>query len=422
MNEELLQYIWMAGLFNANSLYTKDGQEITVYKRGKLNTDSGPDFTNAHIRIDYTDWFGNIEIHLNSEQWVEHKHHLDKAYNNTILHVVLNDNKTCYREDGSVLPCIELHDKIDLSVIEKYRHLKSSTKWIPCSDFISKIDLFTLNRQIDRMLIQRLENKSAPLEHLLKQSNNHWESVFYHALARSMGFNTNSVAFEQLALNLPLNTILKHQNNVLQIEAMVFGVAGFLEENLDDPYHQNLKTEWEFLKLKYAFQSLEKNSFKFMRMRPGNFPSIRLAQFAAIACKAPEIFKKICETYALKELKDTFKIEVTDYWENHYQFGKLTSMHSSGLSDLAVNQILINAVVPSLYVYSKYIDNSLFREKALNLLQRLAAEDNVIIRSWESLGIKAKNAFDSQALIELKKNQCDARKCLNCMIGTKVIN
>ena len=422
MNEELLQYIWKSGLFNANNLFTKDGQEITVYKRGKLNSDSGPDFANAHIRLDFTDWFGNIEIHLNADQWYEHKHHLDKAYNNTILHVVLNDNKICYRADGSILPCIELKNKIDLSTIEKFKQLKSSTKWIPCYDFISNIDQFTIHQQMDRILSQRLENKSAQLEMALQKSNNNWESVFYFAVARSMGFNTNSEAFEQLAHNLPLNTIVKHQNNVLQIEAMVFGIAGFLDEEYEDTYFLDLKKEWHFLKLKYGFQTLDKNSFKFMRMRPGNFPGIRLAQFAAIASKCPELFKQICDTYSLNELREVFKIVVPEYWENHYQFGKTSSMHRNSLSEMAVNQILINAVVPSLFIYGKYMGNALYCEKALNILQLLPAEDNVITRSWESLGIKAKNAFDSQALIELKKNHCDARQCLNCMIGNKAIN
>ena len=422
MNEELLQYIWMAGLFDANSLYTKDGQEITVYRRGRLNTDSGPDFTNAHVRIDYTDWFGNIEIHLNSEQWYEHKHHLDKAYNNTILHVVLNDNKICYRADGSVLPCIELKNKIAESTIVKYKQLKQSKNWIPCFDAIKSIDHFTVQQQLERVLSLRLENKSAHLELALKKTNNNWDEVFYFALARSLGFGTNSEAFEQLAHNMPLNIILKHQNQPLQIEAMTFGIAGFLEEDFDDVYFQQLKQEWQFLKSKYSLHTLDKSSFKFMRMRPGNFPGLRLAQFAAIAGKCPELFKQICISYTLENLKDIFQIQVSDYWNEHYQFGKTSSQHRSNLSQQAINQILINAVVPTLFIYGKTMGDAMCCEKALNLLQLLPAEDNVIIRNWQTLNIKANTAFDSQALIELKKNHCDLRKCLNCKIGTKVIN
>jgi len=422
MNEELLQYIWMAGLFDANSLYTKDGQEITVYKRGKLNTDSGPDFTNAHIRIDYTDWFGNIEIHLNSEQWYEHKHHLDKAYNNTILHVVLDDTKICYRADGSLLPCIELKNKIANSTIEKYKQLKLSSKWIPCYDAIKTIDHFTIHQQLDRVLSQRLEHKTAHLELALQKTNNNWDSVFYFALARSLGFCTNSEAFENIAHNLPLNIILKHQNNPSQIEAMVFGISGFLDDECDDQYFLNLKKEWAFLKSKYQFHTLEKSSFKFMRMRPGNFPGLRLAQFAAIAAKCPKLFEQICLSYKMEDLKSVFEINVSEYWNEHYQFGKTSSQHRSNLSTLAIHQILINAVVPTLFIYGKHIGNKLFCEKALNLLQILPAENNTIIRSWQELGIKVNNAFDSQALIELKKNNCDLRKCLNCKIGTKVIN
>lgn len=421
MNEELFQYIWMAGLFNANGLKTNDGQDVIIYQRGKQNTDSGPDFSNAHIRIADTNWVGNVELHILSDEWNQHRHDKDKAYNSTILHVVYKNTADCQRQDGSVLPCIELCERIPDGVIEKYEGLRKGGNWIACENVIRHIDNFTVGLTLNRNMIKRLERKCDRVNEHLLQAGNDWNSVFYHALARSFGFGTNSDAYEQLATNLPLNILFRHRDNAIQTEALVFGMAGFLDEKKGDKHYKELKSEWDFLSVKYKLKALDKVHFKFMRMRPGNFPGIRLAQFAAMAVACDHIFSAVCDKDT-KAVTTALNFKINEYWEKHYHFGKISAKHGTGITPALVQQILINAVAPVLFVFGKHSGSELHCEKALELLQSLPSENNSVISGWKKLGIHAANAFDSQALLELKTMQCDKKKCLHCIIGNKVMN
>jgi hypothetical protein len=422
MNEELLQYIWMTGLFNGNELKSTQGQDVIILKRGKLNTDSGPDFSHARIKIADTEWVGHVEIHLDSDEWLKHKHHLDKAYNNTILHVVLKNNKEVYREDGSLVPCIEIGNRIHEGIIQQYELLKSSQQWIPCAGFLQRIDQFTINQVLDRVLIQRLERKTEQVKQWLEKSNNDWHSVFYLAITRSFGFGTNSEAFEQLALHMPLNIIGKHKDHIDEIECLLFGAAGFLEIQLEDPYHKELCAEWEFQKVKYGLASMQPNSFKFMRMRPGNFPTMRIAQLASLLAGTYHLLSKVVEEEDLMKIIRFFQVEASSYWKTHYHFGKTGKLHPVGLTPSAIQNILINAVVPVLFVYGQIQNNETLTAKAVNLLHQLPSETNHVITYWSKYGIHSRTAFDSQALIELKKNNCDEKKCLSCRIGNKVMS
>lgn len=421
MNEDLLQYIWQAGLFNTDDLKTTDGQTILILKRGRLNRDSGPDFSEARIRIGEADWVGNIEIHIDSNDWFLHKHHLDAAYNNTVLHVVFNHHKIAQRLDGSFVPTLLLNDRIFPEVIQHYALLKQSTQWIPCASLITRIDHFTTSQALDRSLVNRLERKSDQIQHWLNTCNNDWHSVFYYAVSRSFGFGTNAQPFEELALRLPIQILGKHKNDAHQIEALIFGTAGFLNEVILDDYHNDLRKEWLFLKKKYQLHSNEPSSFKLMRMRPGNFPTLRLAQLAALIYKSHHLFALIIELKDVKDIIELFKVEASNYWQTHYVFGKEAKKHSAELSRSARELLLINAVVPVLFVYGKTIGNENICNKAVSILQHLNPESNAITKHWEHLGLSAKSAFDSQALLELKTQFCDRKLCLQCKIGNKLL-
>ncbi|MES2618368.1 MAG: DUF2851 family protein [Bacteroidota bacterium] len=421
MNEELLQYIWQAGLFNSDNLVTTEGRDVMILKRGRLNRDSGPDFSEARIRIGEADWVGNVEIHINSNDWYLHKHHTDKAYNNTVLHVVFNHQKSAVREDGSYVPTLIVNDRIYPHVLKHYSKLKASEQWVPCAPFITPIDNFTKTQAIDRALVGRLERKSSQINEWLQMVKNDWHSVFYFAITRSFGFGTNAIPFEQLAMRLPIQILGKHKNNQQQIEALVFGTAGFLEEIIDDEYHSALRKEWQFLKTKYNLTHLQYSSFKLMRMRPGNFPTMRLAQLSALIYKSHHLFAAITELNDVKAIIKLFEAEGSAYWTTHYVFGKTTRAHSTALSNQALELLLINAVVPVLFVYGRNSGNEALCNKAISILQHLSPEKNAIIDKWNGLGMKTVSAFDTQALLELKSEYCSKKKCLQCKIGQKIL-
>lgn len=343
------------------------------------------------------------------------------AYNNTILHVVLKEDTPCFRNDGSALPCLEIGDRINHQIISKYEFLKQNSLWVPCADMLNKMDHFTVTQMLDRMMIQRLEHKTELVREWLNKVQNDWHSVFYFALARSFGFGTNSEAFEQLALQLPLSVLAKYKNNIQQIESLIFGISGFLNKEITDDYHQKLKNEWLFLSKKHQLKSPEINAFKFMRMRPGNFPTLRLAQFAALIHQSHHLLSKVLEEENVLNIIQFFKVETSYYWQTHYVFGKESKKHASGLSISAIQNIMINGVVPVLFVYGQMIGNDSICQKALNILHQLPSESNQIITQWSQFGIHSRTAFDSQALIELKKNHCDMKKCLQCKIGNKIL-
>jgi hypothetical protein len=421
MNEDLLQYIWLAGLFNSDALKTTEGKEVLILKRGRLNRDSGPDFSQARIRIGEADWVGNVEIHINSNDWFLHKHHLDKAYNNTVLHVVYDHHKPAVREDGTIVPTLIVNDRIFPEVIKHYGVLKASSHWIPCEPMIRQTDDFTKTQALDRALVNRLERKSEQVQEWLRAVNNDWHSVFYYSLTRSFGFGTNTQPFEQLAMSLPIQILGKHKNDGSQIEALVFGTAGFLNEISDDGYHSSLRKEWLFLKKKYGLSELEQSSFKMMRTRPGNFPTMRLAQLSALIFKSHHLFALAIELKDVKDIIRLFDVEASAYWQTHYVFGKVSKAHGPGLSEQAKELLLINAIVPVLFVYGKSTGNENICSKALSILQHLSPEANRVISQWQELGMKARSAFDTQALLELKSQYCDKKQCLNCKIGSKIL-
>jgi hypothetical protein len=412
----------MHGLFDMRNLYSIEGQKIEIIDRGKLNKHSGPDFSNAKIKIDGMYWIGNVEIHIKSDEWFKHKHNFDPAYDNTILHVVYEFTEPCYRTNGSELCSLELKHKIPNNIVQSYEKLHYSTSKIACSEHIKNVKIIAIQQSLDRALISRIENKSEWMYDWLRKTSGDWHAVFMSALIRSFGFGINGEAFEQLAMNLPVQLMCRNAHDPLQIEALLFGVSGFLNSNnFQDAHCLSIKNEWGFLKLKYNLQFMDVQTFKHMRMRPGNFPEIRLAQLSALILNFQSLLKCILSVQNTDEIYKNMDLVVNDYWATHSQFDKTCKLKSRALSTASKQIIVINSVVPFLFVYGKNTGNEHFCTRALDMLLEIPSENNHVIDEWKQLGIESQSAYESQALLELKKNYCDPRLCLNCAIGNEII-
>ena len=422
MKEDSLHYIWKYKLFNTANLTTHNGIAITVLNFGLHNTDAGSDFFNGKVKIGATTWAGNIELHINSSDWIKHKHQDDKAYDNVVLHVVYNNDKDILDKEGNVIPTLELKDLIDLQIIKKYEQLVLlPDSGIPCGKQIKTVDEFTINSWLNRLAIERLERKSAEIEGMLKLNKNNWEETFYQYMFKYFGLKVNALPFELLAQNSPLKIIEKH-HTISSIEALLYGQAGYLESDIEDEYYVKLKKEYQFLKAKFELVSLDKTIWKMLRLRPGNFPTIRISQLANLLSIKTRLFSKVLAAETVVELQNLFNAKTSDYWKTHYQFNETVENDTEKKLGIAtINSIIINVIVPFTFVYGKAKQNEKLVDKSLNLLESIKAENNIIIKNWKALGVKSSNAMQTQSLIELKNNYCSQKKCLNCSIGNKIL-
>ena len=423
MSESFLHYIWQCQYFNKEALATSAGEEIRVFKAGILNTDAGPDFSEAKIRIGNIEWAGNVEIHINSSDWISHKHNQDNAYENVILHVVWNNDKEIVRKDGSSIPTVELKEIVEDSLIRGFKKLINSPHSIPCSQSFSQIDSITRLSMLDKALMQRLETKAEVVSELVSRNKGDWEETFYQTLARNFGFKVNADPFFQLAKSLPYKIIQKQSSNLHQIEALLFGQAGMLETKTKDEYHSLIYREYQLLKVKYSLATSRLNAaqWKFLRLRPANFPTLRIAQFAALLFSQKNIFSKILELDSYQSLKMILEVAQSEYWQIHYRFGKKALEKVPCLGESSFQNILINSVVPFFVAYGKAKDDTSYLDRAMSFLEHIPAEKNKITRAWGELGISVKTSFDSQALIEQYNNFCQKRQCLNCAIGASLL-
>lgn len=417
-SEEFLQLIWKLGLFDKENLYTIDGQKVEVVSLGMHNSNAGPDFLNAKLRIGDTLWAGNVEVHKLASDWSKHRHNTDKAYNNVILHVVGKHDTPAIQENGTVLPVVELPYALELG--QKYMALASSQPRTVCRPFISSVDPFLLKNFLSRVLVERLEAKSDRLVSILNLTKGDWSEVFYRTLFRSFGFSVNAVPFELLARQTPLQSIAKHRNSLVQLEALLFGQAGFLEEKPLDDYQAKLKAEYHFLQNKLQLKPVEKHLWKFSRLRPSNFPTIRIAQLAYLLHHSNHIIDNVLSFKSIDDYFTLFDIKTSEYWETHYSFGVESKQKVKQLGRQSVERIISNAVVIFVFTYGKMRQNEELQEKALALLESLTPESNAIIDEWAAAGIKADNAFFSQALLQLKQSYCDKKRCLSCFIGSRM--
>ncbi len=421
--EDFLHYVWKFRLFDRIDLQTKDGEELEVLSAGLHNSDSGPDFQNARVRIGDTVWAGNVEVHLSSSDWQKHGHTTDNAYNNVILHVVYRDDQPLVLTNGRRVPTLELQNRIPDDLYNRYHNLIfGNPTVIPCEANIGAVDSLTLHNWMTRVLVERLEKKSAAVIAGLNANRGDWEETFYQFLAANFGFKTNALPFELLAKSLPQNILAKHKNNPMQIEALIFGQAGFLKDDINDEYPLKLKKEYEFLRKKYTLKPIENHLWKFMRMRPQNFPTIRLAQFAALVVNSNHLFSKILEIKDVKGLRNLFTdIKVNPYWENHYRFDTESAPSPKNLGPASIDVLLLNTLALFLFSYGKHNQIQHFINRSLQLLEHLPNENNNIVVDFTNLGVKINTAFESQALLELKNNYCDYKKCLQCGIGNKIL-
>ncbi|WP_455627642.1 DUF2851 family protein [Parabacteroides chinchillae] len=417
--ERLLHYVWKYKLYPSAPLVTTGGVSIEVLDPGTLNTNAGPDFFNAKVKMDDTVWAGSVEIHDKASDWFLHKHDKDKAYDSVILHVTACDDATIYRMNGEPVP------QFVLSVPDNVRQ---NIEWlllrdipVPCISCIQMIEPLHLSIWTDALLSERLERKTRDIELLLEQHNNDWNEVFYVTLTRNFGFGVNNDAFEWLAKSLPLRYIQKQRSSSSQIEALLFGQAGMLEEDNDCHYYRLLQREYCFLRHKFGLKPLDESLFKSLRIRPVNFPHLKLAQLAAIWVQHDTLFSAILDAYSTGEIKKYFRISPSDYWRTHYHFRYASPEKEKPMGENALNILLINTVVPMLFAYGKRNKLPEYCERSMRLLESIPPERNHIVATFTNAGMLVRNAGDTQALIQLKREYCEKKKCLYCRIGFRLI-
>lgn len=413
--EQLLHYVWKHKIFPLKELKTTTGQQVEVIDTGLANTDAGPGFFNAKLKLDGVLWIGNIEIHERSSDWFKHGHHADAGYNSVILHIASEIDTEISRSNGERIPQIQLI--CPEAVRTNYKELLETDSYPPCYRIIPSLPPFTAHSWMTALQMERFEQKATLLNERLKRCQGNWEDAFFITLARNFGFGLNGDAFETWAHRLPFRAVDKHRNDLFQIEAIFFGQAGILEDSDGDGYYLRLKKEYTYLQHKFGLIPMDASLWRFLRLRPANFPHIRIAQLACLYHRAYGLLSRIMETETLQGVRDILKGGTSEYWLTHYTFGGSSPSRQKSLSNTSLDLLIINTVVTFLYAYGLHKGNRVLCARAGSFLEELKAENNYITRMWEQCGMKASNAADSQALIQLKKEYCDKKKCLYCRIG-----
>lgn len=417
MTERLLQYIWQFQYYNRNELVTTSGERLVIIHPGTFNTHQGPDFTEGKILIDEHMWVGNIELHLLSSDWSRHMHDTDRNYNNVILHVVwCNDECRSFRE----LPTLVLGDRVAKILLQQYEAWMSGDQFIPCRASAAQVNELVWTGWKERMVIERFDRKADQLMIMLKKNNYHWEEVFWWMLARNFGLYVNADAFEAMAISIPFNLLSKHQPQINQLEALLFGQSGLLETTFVEKYPAMLKKEYAFLQSKYQLQQVHL-PMHFLRMRPACFPTVRLAQLAMLMHVSGNIFSDVINSEDIQQLRNLLCVTANDYWHYHFRFDEESGYQPKTLGESMVSNILMNTVCVVLYAYGRHHKELMYQQKAINWIGRLPAEKNAVIAKFREMEIKVKSAFDSQAMIELKSQYCDRKRCLDCAIGAAVL-
>ena len=419
MNEKLLQFIWQFQYFNSKELLTNNAESLAIIKPGSLNSNQGPDFSDAIIQINNVRLAGNIEVHFKASDWVKHQHETDINYNNIILHVVWVNDADIYTSKNHNIPTLVLEGRVPKITLERYL-LMMETPFIPCQNIaLPTLDELGWLSWKERLVAERLERKSKKVLELLEQSNQHWEAVFWVMLAANFGMKVNSELFEAVAQSISINILAKHKNQIHQIEALLLGQANLLVGDFSDDYAILLQKEYQFLQKKYNLQPITIQP-NYLRMRPANFPTIRLAQLAMLIHNSLHLFSKIKEQKNIKAVKALFEVRANDYWHYHYQFDKPTDYSIKFLGADTLDNLIINTVVPVLFAYGLHMQDEVVKDNAIKWLTDIKRETNHIIKEWLNAGIACVSAFDSQALIELTNSYCTKKYCLKCAVGNKI--
>lgn len=420
MTERLLQFIWQFQYFNHNNLLTTNDESLLVLQPGQLNRNQGPDFLEAKIKIDNTILAGSIELHLAASQWYVHSHHTDPNYNNVILHVVWQHDREATLANGSVLPSLELQPLVSVLMLQQYESLMNSKSFSACENQLPVLSEIGWMSWKERLAVERLSARAQTVLELFQESGSHWEETFWWMLARNFGVKVNMESFESIAKSISINILAKHKSQLNQLEALLLGQAGLLNDDFEEAYPQMLQREYRFLKTKHGLEPAVISPV-FLRMRPANFPGLRLAQLAALVYSASHLFSKIKAAETILELKALLNITANDYWHYHYRFDEETAFKPKHLGDQMIENIIINTIAPMLFSYGHYHNEQRWKDKSVDWLSQLRAEDNNITKHWKQKGISCISALDSQALLELHKNYCNRKECLRCAVGNKML-
>ena len=423
--EQLLHYTWKHKLYPLKELTTSDGQRVEIVDPGLHNRNAGPDFFNAKIRIGSTMWVGNVEIHDKSSDWYQHGHDKDSRYDNVVLHVAAELDTEVMKSNGEYVPQLQLSVPDD--VLTHYDELQKTDEYPPCYKVIPHLSALIIHSWMAALQTERLEQKTEAIRKRAELCNGSWEDAYFVTLARNYGFGINGEVFEQWAYNIPLNAVAHHRDDLFQIEAIFMGQAGLLEldsipeyyqkDALNDGYFAKLRNEYQYLAHKFSMKPIDFKLWRFLRLRPQNFPHIRISQLANLYYQQKAGLSQLIECETLDELKNVLKSQVTPYWETHYTFGSTSPKNEKHLSYGSINLLMINTAIPMLFAYGRHTNKEVLCDKAFDFLEQLKAENNHIIRMWQQVGLPVKTAGDSQALIQLKKEYCDKKECLRCRFG-----
>ena len=419
--EELLHFVWQFRLFNHLEIYSTDDEQIKIFDVGQYNTNAGPDFLFSRVSIAGQDWYGHIEIHVDGADWYVHEHHLDSAYNNVVLHVVYKNPIAAMRKDGTTIPCLHIHQLVSMDMLARYHNVQQNRHWIPCEKHLPDVGDLQKMQVLDRMGIARLEYRAVQIEQLLIDYRGDWEQVLFLMLCRSFGMKVNAQPFMDLGRLINLSLFRRYSNNVSKQEAMVLGQAGFLSEAANHSYVAGLINEYKYLKKAHTLKEMNRLEWKFMRMRPYNFPTFRLAQLVALYGQTPYLFGKLLSCERLEDITD-FLIDTSlpDFWQTHFLLEKSSSKHSTGLSKSFVEHLAINAFIPILFTYGKQMRKEAWQYRAWDWLSQLKPERNSVTAKFDELTLSATNAAESQGLLQLKQEYCEKKRCLQCHIGAAI--
>lgn len=420
MKEDFLHHVWQFKKFDIANLKTTKGESIQILNSGQYLQLSGPDFFNAQIIIENQKWAGNVEIHIKSSDWYSHNHEKDSNYDSVILHVVWEHDSPIFRKNNTEIPTLELKEHVALAELHKYQLLISQKSWIYCENDIGKVDDFVFRNWQERLYFERLERKSAEIRQLLLNSNNDWEAVLFCLLAKNFGLNTNGILFQNMAKSIPFSVIRKESFAVENLEALFFGQANMLEINFQDSYTKKLQQDYNYLVHKYRIVKNVFDKAEFFKHRPDNFPTIRLSQLAALYHKEHNLFSKIMSCSTISKIYDLFKVEVSNYWETHYNFDKISVLKKKKMAYSFIDLILINTIIPVRFAYEQSLQKESSQE-IIDLIEAIQPEKNIVINKFSAIGVVAKNAFETQSLLQLKKEYCEAKKCLQCAVGVHLL-
>lgn len=420
MKEDFLHYLWQFKKFDLLNLHTAKGEKIEILNSGQYLQQAGPDFFNAQLIIGAQKWAGNVEIHLKSSDWYVHNHERDAAYENVVLHVVWEHDTEIFRKDNTEIPVLQLKDYTDKSLVDSYRSLTAPKTWIYCEKELATVNSFVFANWKERLFFERLERKSLPILELAKETANDWEAVLFCFLAKNFGLNTNGDVFYKIARSIPFAVIRKEGFEAENLEALFMGRAGLLNGEKEDVYYKDLQARYNYLFTKYRFEEVYINELQFFKLRPDNFPTIRLSQLAQLYHLHQNLFSKIIEADSLKSIHDILRIQAGEYWQTHYQFDKESTRKRKTLSSSFIDLLVINTVIPFKFAYNKYVGKE-SDEEMIALLQEIAPEKNAIIDKFRYYKVPVESAYDSQALLQLRNEYCAHKKCMQCALGLELI-